>query len=61
VCLSTTFPSLVIYEGGCYLLHDDKDKPSTKLTGNKRQRLNDVVDGSSEEEEEGPKEGDAGY
>jgi hypothetical protein len=60
VCLSTTFPSLVIYEGGCYLLHDDKDDPSAKL-GSKRQRLNDVVEASSEEEEEGSKKGETGY
>lgn len=61
VCLSTTFPSLVIYEGGCYLLHDDKGDPSARLTGSKRQRLNEVVEASSEEEEEGPKKSDAGY
>jgi hypothetical protein len=61
VCLSTTFPSLVIYEGGCYLLHDDKDDPSARLTGSKRQRLHEVVETSSEDEEEGAKKNDAGY
>ena len=32
VALCTTFPSMVIYEGGCYLLHgpDPEEKPTKK-------------------------------
>ena len=37
VALCTTFPSLVLFESGCYLLHSDAD-PSKKSTPKKRQR-----------------------
>jgi len=35
VALCTTFPSIVLYESGCYLLHGDA-KPEEKITGKKR-------------------------
>jgi hypothetical protein len=59
VCLSTTFPSLVIYEGGCYLLHDDKD-PS-KLVPAKRQRTEGSVSNGVEEKNEESEEDKFGY
>jgi len=59
VCLSTTFPSLVIYEGGCYLLHDEKD-PS-KLVPAKRQRTEGSVSKGVEEKNEESEEDESGY
>jgi len=67
VALCTTFPSLVLYEGGCYLLHsdnerDDYKKPASKLvasmTGKKRARQSSAGAGADDEEEE---DNDAGY
>jgi hypothetical protein len=58
VALCTTFPSLVIYEGGCYLLHSEPPQPTVEKKrgsglsentkpGKKRARL----DEKSEEDE----------
>jgi len=71
VCLSTSFPTLVIYESGCYLLHDDdgtgekgvKHKPS-QLAGSKRGR--EAIgegggDGGGKEQEGEPGEDGPGY
>jgi len=71
VCLSTSFPTLVIYESGCYLLHDDSDtgekgvkhKPS-QLAGTKRGRETvgeGVGDGGGKEQEGEPGEDGPGY
>jgi len=61
VALCTSFPSLVLYEGGCYLLHSDKDggsdaKPSKLIVdrGQKRGRSAGkpgVGEGSDEEDD----------
>ena len=59
VALCTTFPSLVIYEGGCYLLHSEPPQPTVEKKrtsglsentkpGKKRARL----DEKSEEDED---------
>jgi hypothetical protein len=49
----------VIYEGGCYLLHDDKD-PS-KLVPAKRQRTESAGAEGTDEKGEKSEEEDTGY
>lgn len=71
VALCTTFPSLVLYEGGCYLLHSDapsEHKGASKLAlpmaGAKRPReVTGGVGGGNREEErqEDGGDNDAGY
>jgi hypothetical protein len=68
VALCTTFPSLVLYEGGCYLLHSDNErddmsaKKASKFIAskpsNKRPRHSAAGAGAEDEEEE---DDDAGY
>lgn len=43
VALCTTFPSLVIYEGGCYLLHssNEKEEKPSKLVAKRGSGLAD--------------------
>ena len=72
VALCTTFPSIVLYEGGAYLLHSDKEdqplthKPSKLVasiahsTGKKRPRTGGGG-GGNEDEEGDDGEDDAGY
>jgi len=47
VCLCTTFPSMVIYEGGCYLLHGEEPTAAdSELVAPKRTSgLNDISAG----------------
>jgi hypothetical protein len=46
VALCTTFPSLFLYEGGCYLLHGDPDE---QVSGKKR-RLESGLSAKDDEE-----------
>ena len=44
VALCTTFPSLVIYEGGCYLLHasnEKEEKPASQLVAKRGSGIDD--------------------
>ena len=74
VALCTTFPSIVIYEGGCYLLHSSD--PATVKVTKKRARSDEVgsglgsdpvtkqqkaVENTREEDEEEGEDGDVGY
>lgn len=43
VALCTTFPSIVIYEGGCYLLHSSDPTPAK--SSKKRARVEEVGSG----------------
>lgn len=71
VALCTTFPSLVLYEGGCYLLHSDSpderkapSKLAVALAGAKRPRQAVGGAGGHDREEDGREDGgdeDAGY
>ena len=48
VALCTTFPSLVLYESGCYLLHSDTQDKA--VVTRKRERSEDEASGSDKED-----------
>ena len=47
VCLCTTFPSMVIYEGGCYLLHGEEPTTSELVPPKRTSGLNESSVGAS--------------
>jgi hypothetical protein len=71
VALCTTFPSLVIYEGGCYLLHssnEKEEKPASKLIAKRGSGIEDSYppskrsrDAAGGHEEEKDGEDEYGY
>ena len=62
VCLSTPFPSLVLYEGGCYLLHTDSPSASSsKLIPPAKRARGIKAAGGAEGDDGEDAEEDAGY
>jgi hypothetical protein len=51
VALCTTFPSLVLYESGCYLLHSDCSEKTTSRKRERPQEVEEVEDSGSDKED----------